>query len=124
MRALGKTLLQSLQLIVGKRHESEELPRQRASRPDVQRGAHEFATFGYNNFTQILQTARGTNAAFLFSMQSLPPLMRVSRAFNEEVSSAPNTTITLRTRDEETARYFLRASAEHVVTRRSRTVER
>jgi hypothetical protein len=50
--------------------------------------------------------------------------MRVGRAFKEEVSSAPNTTITLRTRDEETARYFLRASAEHVVTRRSRTVER
>jgi hypothetical protein len=57
-------------------------------------------------------------------MQSLPQLMRVGRAFKEEVSSAPNTTITLRTRDEETARYFLRASAEHVVTRRSRTVER
>jgi type IV secretory pathway TraG/TraD family ATPase VirD4 len=32
----------------------------------------EFAPFGYRNFAQILQTARGTNTAFLFSMQSLP----------------------------------------------------
>ena len=45
--------------------------------------------------------------------------MQVGRGFKEDVTSAPNTTITLRTRDEETARYFLRASAEHTVTRRS-----
>jgi hypothetical protein len=124
VRALGKMLLQNLQLIVGKRYESEELRRESGYRPMFSVVLDEFAPFGYNNFAQILQTARGTNTAFLFSMQSLPQLMRVGRAFKEEVSSAPNTTITLRTRDEETARYFLRASAEHVVTRRSRTVER
>ncbi len=84
----------------------------------------EFAPFGYRNFAQILQTARGTNTAFLFSMQSLPQLMQVGRGFKEDVTSAPNTTMTLRTRDEETARYFLRASAEHQVTRRSRSVQR
>jgi hypothetical protein len=124
VRALGKMLLQNLQLIVGKRYENEELRRESEYRPMFSVVLDEFAPFGYNNFAQILQTARGTNTAFLFSMQSLPQLMRVGRAFKEEVSSAPNTTITLRTRDEETARYFLRASAEHVVTRRSRTVER
>ena len=42
----------------------------------------------------------------------------------EEVTSAPNTTITLRTRDEETAEYFIKASAEQVVTRRSVQKER
>ena len=84
----------------------------------------EFAPFGYRNFAQILQTARGTNTAFLFSMQSLPQLMQVGRGFKEDVTSAPNTTMTLRTRDEETARYFLRASAEHKVTRRSVSVQR
>jgi len=124
VRALGKMLLQNLQLIVGKRYESEDLRRQSGCRPMFSVVLDEFAPFGYNNFAQILQTARGTNTAFLFSMQSLPQLLRVGRAFKDEVSSAPNTTITLRTRDEETARYFLRASAEHVVTRRSRTVER
>ena len=38
--------------------------------------------------------------------------------------TAPNTTMTLRTRNEETARYFLRASAEHTVTRRSLSMHR
>jgi len=124
VRALGKMLLQNLQLIVGKRYGNEGLRRQGGYRPMFSVVLDEFAPFGYSNFAQILQTARGTNTAFLFSMQSLPQLLRVGRAFKDEVSSAPNTTMTLRTRDEETARYFLRASAEHVVTRRSRTVEK
>src|SRR5271170_3980861 len=123
MRALGKMLLQNLQLIVGKRYESEE-QRHRANRPMFSVVLDEFAPFGYRNFAQILQTARGTHTAFLFSMQSLPQLMQVGRGFKEEVTSAPNTTITLRTRDEETAKYFIKASAEQVVTRRSVQKER
>jgi hypothetical protein len=123
VRALGKMLLQNMQLVVGKRYESEE-QRRRSSRPMFSVVLDEFAPFGYRNFAQILQTARGTNTAFLFSMQSLPQLMQVGRGFKEDVTSAPNTTMTLRTRDEETARYFLRASAEHQVTRRSRSVQR
>jgi hypothetical protein len=118
VRALGKMLLQNLQLVVGKRYESEE-QRRRTNRPMFSVVLDEFAPFGYRNFAQILQTARGTHTAFLFSMQSLPQLMQVGRGFKEDVTSAPNTTLTLRTRDEETARYFLRASAEHTVTRRS-----
>ena len=123
VRALGKMLLQNLQLVVGKRYESEE-QRCRSVRPMFSVVLDEFAPFGYRNFSQILQTARGTNTAFLFSMQSLPQLMQVGRGFKEDVTSAPNTTITLRTRDEETARYFLRASAEHTVTRRSISMHR
>jgi hypothetical protein len=118
VKALGKMLLQNLQLVVGRRYESEEQWR-RSNRPMFSVVLDEFAPFGYRNFSQILQTARGTNTAFLFSMQSLPQLMQVGRGFKEDVTSAPNTTMTLRTRDEETARYFLRASAEHTVTRRS-----
>jgi len=123
VRALGKMLLQNLQLVVGKRYESEE-QRRRANRPLFSVVLDEFAPFGYRNFAQILQTARGTNTAFLFSMQSLPQLMQVGRGFKEDVTSAPNTTMSLRTRDEETARYFLRASAEHTVTRRSVSMRR
>ncbi len=107
VRALGKMLLQNLQLVVGKRYESEE-QRRRSNRPMFSVVLDEFAPFGYRNFAQILQTARGTHTAFLFSMQSLPQLMQVGRGFKEDVTSAPNTTMTLRTRDEETARYFLR----------------
>jgi type IV secretory pathway TraG/TraD family ATPase VirD4 len=123
VRALGKMLLQNMQLVVGKRYESEEQRRQ-SNRPMFSVVLDEFAPFGYRNFAQILQTARGTNTAFLFSMQSLPQLMQVGRGFKEDVTSAPNTTMTFCTRDEETASYFLRASAEHQVTRRSRSMER
>jgi TraM recognition site of TraD and TraG len=123
VRALGKMLLQGLQLVVGKRYESDE-HRRRTNKPLFSVVLDEFAPFGYRNFPQILQTARGTNTAFLFSMQSLPQLMHVGRGFKEDVTSAPNTTMTMRTRDEETAYYFLRASAEHRVTRRSLSMER
>ena len=118
VRALGKMLLQNLQLVVGKRYESEE-QRNRTERPLFSVVLDEFAPFGYRNFAQILQTSRGTKTAFLFSMQSLPQLMQVGRGFKEDVTSAPNTTIILRTRDEETARYFIRASAQETVSRRS-----
>ena len=118
VRALGKMLLQNLQLVVGKRYESEE-QRSRPGGPLFSVVLDEFAPFGYRNFAQILQTARGTKTAFLFSMQSLPQLMQVGRGFKEDVTSAPNTTIILRTRDEETARYFIRASAEETVSKLS-----
>jgi len=123
MRSLGKMILQNLQLVIGKRYESEE-HRLRSDRPMLSVVLDEFAPFGYRNFAQILQTARGTNTAFLFSMQALPQLMQVDRGFKEDVSSAPNTTMILRTRDEETARYFERASAEHKVIQRSVSMHR
>jgi hypothetical protein len=123
VKALGKMLLQNLQLVVGKRYESEE-QRRKTNQPMFSVVLDEFAPFGYRNFTQILQTARGTNTAFLFSMQSLSQLAQVGRGFKEEVSSAPNTTIIMRTRDEETTQYFRKASAEHIVTKRSISMER
>jgi type IV secretory pathway TraG/TraD family ATPase VirD4 len=123
VRSLGKMLLQNIQLTVGKRYE-DQADRRRQNRPIFSVVLDEFAPFGYRNFAQILQTARGTNTAFLFSMQSLPQLMQVGRGFKEEVTSAPNTTMTLRTRDEETAKYFIKASAEQIVTRRSIQKER
>ena len=123
VRALGKMLLQNIQLVVGKRYESEE-ERKRANKPLFSVVMDEFAPFGYQNFSQILNTARGTNTAFLFSMQSLPQLLKVGKGFKEDVTSAPNTKIALRTQDEETARYFIRASAEHAVTRRTQSLIR
>jgi hypothetical protein len=123
VRALGKMLLQNIQLAVGKRYESEE-ERKRANRPLISVVMDEFAPFGYQNFSQILNTARGTNTAFLFSMQSVPQLLKVGRGFKEDVTSAPNTKIVLRTQDEETARYFIHASAEHAVTKRTQSLVR
>jgi len=117
VRALGKMLLQNLQLVIGRRYESVD-DRRRLNRPLFSVVMDEFAPFGYRNFAQIVQTARGTNTAFLFSMQSLPQLMQVGRGFKEDVTSAPNTTIILRTRDER-PQLLIRASAQATVSRRS-----
>lgn len=121
--ALGRMLLQNLQLILGKRYENPQ-ERRRENRPMVSVILDEFAPFAYSNFSQILQTARGTNTAFLFALQSLPQLLKVGRGFKDDVSSAPNTTMVLHTRDEETAQYFLKASARVRQKRRTLTVQR
>jgi hypothetical protein len=121
--ALGRMLLQNLQLMVGKRYENE-LERRREGRPMVSVILDEFAPFAYPNFAQILQTARGTNTAFLFSLQSVSQLLSVSRGFRDDVSSAPNTIMLMRTRDEETAQYFLKASSRITGKRRTLTVQR
>jgi len=121
--ALGRMLLQNMQLVIGKRYENDVL-RNRQDRPLVSVVLDEFAPFAYSNFAQILQTARGTNTAFLFALQSLPQLLNVSEGFRDDVSSAPNTNILLRTKDEETARYFRNASAEVRQKRRTLKVER
>ncbi|PYY25030.1 MAG: hypothetical protein DMG62_00175 [Acidobacteria bacterium] len=121
--ALGRMLLQNLQLMVGKRYLNAG-PIQREDLPMVSVILDEFAPFAYPNFAQILQTARGSNIALLFSLQSIPQLRNVSRSFGDDVSSAPNTIMLLRTRDEETARYFLNASARVTAERRTVTVQK
>ncbi len=121
--ALGRMLLQNMQLMIGKRYENER-ERRRENRPMVSVILDEFAPFAYSNFAQILQTARGTNTAFLFALQALPQLLTVSRGFKDDVSSAPNTNMLLRTKDEETAEYFLKASARVRQKRRTLTVQR
>jgi len=121
--ALGRMLLQNMQLIIGRRYENEQ-QRRRENRPMVSVILDEFAPFAYSKFAQILQTARGTNTAFLFALQALPQLLTVSRGFKDDVSSAPNTTLLLHTRDEETTQYFLKASARVRQKRRTLTVHR
>lgn len=121
--ALGRMLLQNLQLILGQRYENAQKC-SRENQPMVSVILDEFAPFAYSNFSQILQTARGTNTAFLFALQSLPQLLKVGRGFRDDVSSAPNTTMVLHTRDEETTQYFLKASARVTRKRRTLTVQR
>ena len=120
--ALGRMLLQNLQLMVGKRYQNQENGRDNS--PMVSVILDEFAPFAYSNFAPILQTARGSNTALLFSLQSIPQLRSVSHSFADDVSSAPNTIMLLRTRDEETARYFLNASARVASEKRTMTVEK
>src|SRR5437879_13130255 len=84
--ALGRMLLQNMQLMIGKRYENEQ-ERRRENRPMVSVILDEFAPFAYSNFAQILHTARGTNTAFLFALQPLPHLLAVCRGFRDDVSS-------------------------------------
>jgi hypothetical protein len=123
VEALGKILLQNIQLMVGKRYARASTDRQ-ADEPMLSVILDEFAPFAYPGFTQVLQTARGARVSFLFSFQSLPQLQRVSQAFSDEVSSAPGTKMIMNVSEENTAQWFLKASAKIATKRRSLSVRR
>jgi type IV secretory pathway TraG/TraD family ATPase VirD4 len=123
VEALGKILLQNIQLMVGKRYAQSASDRV-ADEPMLSVILDEFAPFAYPGFTQVLQTARGARVSFLFSFQSLPQLQRVSQAFSDEVSSAPGTKMIMNVSEENTAQWFLKASAKVATKRRNLTVRR
>ena len=123
VEALGKILLQNIQLMVGKRY-AQPASVQGADEPMLSVILDEFAPFAYPGFTQVLQTARGARVSFLFSFQSLPQLQRVSQAFADEVSSAPGTKMIMNVSEENTAQWFLKASSRITGKRRSLSVRR
>ena len=119
--ALGRMLLQNMQLIIGSARNEQE--RRRQTLPMVSVILDEFAPFADPNFAQILQTARGTNTAFLFALHSPPQLLKVPRLQGRRLFGAQYSML-LHTRDEETAQYFLKASARVRQKRRTLTVQR
>ena len=123
VEALGKILLQNIQLMVGKRYSQTTASRSK-DEPMLSVILDEFAPFAYPGFTQVLQTARGAQVSFLFSFQSLPQLQRVSQAFADEVSSAPGTKMIMNVSEENTAQWFLKASARFATKRRSLSVRK
>jgi hypothetical protein len=123
VEALGKILLQNIQLMVGKRYAVSAANRD-ADEPMLSVILDEFAPFAYPGFTQVLQTARGARVSFFFSFQSLPQLQRVSQAFSDEVSSAPGTKMIMNVSEENTAQWFLKASAKIATKRRNLAVRR
>jgi len=123
VEALGKILLQNIQLMVGKRYARSAGSRDQ-NEPMLSVILDEFSPFAYPGFTQVLQTARGARVSFLFSFQSLPQLQRVSQAFADEVSSAPGTKMIMNVSEEHTAQWFLKASARMASKRRSLSVRR
>jgi hypothetical protein len=123
VEALGKILLQNIQLMVGKRY-AQPVGNRDADEPMLSVILDEFAPFAYPGFTQVLQTARGARVSFLFSFQSMPQLQRVSQAFADEVSSAPGTKMIMNVSEENTAQWFLKASARIATKRRSLSVRR
>jgi hypothetical protein len=120
--ALGRMLLQNLQLMVGKRYANRD--RLREGLPMVSIILDEFEPFAYPNFARVLQTARGSNISFLFSLQSLAQLESVSRGFRNNVTSAPNTIMLMKMIDEETAKYFQNAASQIPAERRTERIRR
>ena len=120
--ALGRMLLQDLQLMVGKRYSSGH-GREQGS-PMVSIVLDEFAPFAYPNFAQILQTARGSNIGFLFSLQSVAQLESVGRGFRYNITSAPNTIILMKTWDTPTTDYFQAAASQVPAERLTERVRR
>jgi hypothetical protein len=121
--ALGRMLLQDLQLMVGKRY-SSGLDLTKDGSPMVTVILDEFAPFAYPGFAQILQTARGSNISFLFSLQSIAQLDSVGRGFRQNITSAPNTIMLMKTWDKPTAEYFQEAASQVPAERLTKRVRR
>jgi hypothetical protein len=118
MTAIGRMLLQQLQLEIGRRFELD--PEELGGLPMANVMLDEFAQFAYPHFAQTLQTARGANVAFLLSMQSIAQLRTVSESFQIDICSAPSTLMLMRTFDDATTRFFRNASSQ---IRRPKRVE-
>jgi type IV secretory pathway TraG/TraD family ATPase VirD4 len=116
--ALGKILLQNIRLMVGRRYQ-KMLSSNLKEQPILSVICDEIARYADPDFPQVLQTARGARVSFLFSFQAVPQLENVSRAFAEEVCSAPGTKMIMNGTDESTAQWFLKASSRVLRKRRS-----
>ena len=121
--ALGRMILQNIQLTIGKLYEDLEKLND-LDRPLFSVILDEFPAFSYKNFAHIQNTARGSNTAFLFSMQSVPQLDDVARGFKQSVTGAGVTTMMYKVKDQETAKFFLDASAEQKVKSRTMQMEK
>jgi type IV secretory pathway TraG/TraD family ATPase VirD4 len=123
VEALGKIILQNVRLMVGKRYSREPEPGH-GMEPMVSVILDEFEAFAYPGFANVLQTARGARISILFSFQMLSQLEKVSKAFAEEVSSAPQTKMIMNVSEETTVQWFLKASARVATKRRSLAVRK
>jgi hypothetical protein len=121
--SLGKMILQNIQLTIGKLYEDLKQLKD-PDRPLFSVILDEFPAFSYRNFAHIVNTARGARTAFLYSMQAIPQLDEVGPGFKAAVTGAGNTTMTFKIKDQETAEFFLEASAEQRVKRRTVSIER
>jgi hypothetical protein len=121
--ALGKILLQNIQLMVGKRYGRSRADRN-PSDPMVSMIFDEITPFVFPEFAHNVQTARGAMVSLLFSFQAVPQMQQVSQAFADEITSAPGTKMIMNGTDEQTAQWFLKASSRVVKKRRSLSVRR
>lgn len=118
--ALGRILLQNLQLMIGKRYANYSPG---TKYPFVSVFMDEFASFAYANFATIINQARDANVAFMTSMQNIRQLGEVSQSFQDNLGSSANTKFMLRSSEEDTVRTFLNESSRVKTQRRSMKIE-
>jgi hypothetical protein len=99
--SLGRIILQALQLTLGKRYAHTGYGK---DHPFVSVLLDEFAPFAYQNFSTILQTARGANVAFMFALQNYNQLTPAGFGLKESLSTGPNNTFVLRMKDDSNTR--------------------
>jgi hypothetical protein len=107
--ALGRILLQNLQLTLGQRYANTG---HGVTHDFVSILMDEFAPFAYQNFPRILQTARGANVAFMFALQNYGQLDPIGFGIKDSLTSGPNNAFMLRMKDEKTTEQFRKEGGE------------
>jgi len=119
--SLGRILLQNLQLALGRRYAETGFG---VTHPFVSVLLDEFAPFAYQNFSTILQTARGANVGFMFALQTYAQLDPAGFGLKDSLSTGPNNSFMLRMKDDETATQFRKEGSEVKTERLSVRVEK
>jgi hypothetical protein len=119
--SLGRILLQNLQLALGRRYADTGFGVQH---PFVSVLLDEFAPFAYQNFSTILQTARGANVGFLFALQTYAQLDPIGFGLKDSLSTGPNNSFMLRMKDDKTATQFRKEGGEVKTDRLAVRVEK
>jgi hypothetical protein len=107
--ALGRILLQNLQLTLGQRYAHTG---HGVDHNFVSVLMDEFAPFAYQNFSRILQTARGGNVAFMFALQTYGQLDPLGFGLKDSLTTGPNNSFMLRMKDDHTTTQFRREGGE------------
>jgi hypothetical protein len=107
--ALGRILLQNLQLTLGQRYAKTG---HGVNHSFVSILMDEFAPFAYQNFPRILQTARGGNVAFMFALQNFGQLDPIGFGLKDSLTSGPNNSFMLRMRDDKTTEQYRKEGGE------------
>lgn len=119
--SLGRIILQSLQLAIGERYAATGYGTTHKFASVVM---DEFAPFAYENFSNILQQARGANVGFLYALQTYAQLDTIGPGMRDSLSTGPNCSFMLRMRDNSTADQYRGEGGELKTDRLSVQVEK
>ncbi len=107
-RAIGRIIIRDVQAQIAKRYDDWK---NNIVHEFVSIVLDEFGLFAYDGFSNIIHTARGANASFIFSFQSISQLAgSVGQTFADDLATATNCKLIMRISNEDTAEQFISAS--------------